>query len=397
MKIICPKCQYENQADSTRIVCARCATIIEVKQDQGMGPNSGAGIDSNGRRQTARLPFVGNVGNSQPLNNPAGNPAPAPSRDVYATRIGDDFDDVLDIPRQAPQSFPPVNEPAAAFEDVFAMPNYDAPTNFDFPPTEKKPTAPIEGFPTGSGRQRSTQDYGASAEPELMGWPVLPENSEEDQEPVAGYTSNRGALLARVGLIVVVFGLLSFLAYYVLVNKIGSRQEAFPDKETSAGNAGTAVPAATLPPVTDSNPGNKPPEAKPPATDSSNQPTANASQGSKPQDSAKQVPLPPITGPNGNSQSPKPVSQTGVLPAPQGGNLTLQVGSYNDQAQASERVSRLESLGAKARVVRADVGGKTWYRVQVGGFKSREEAVGYANKLKGQGAVQDFIVTTVSK
>lgn len=113
MKIICPKCQYENQADSTRIVCARCATIIEVKQDQGMGPNSGAGIDSNGRRQTARLPFVGNVGNSQPLNNPAGNPAPAPSRDVYATRIGDDFDDVLDIPRQAPQSFPPVNEPTA--------------------------------------------------------------------------------------------------------------------------------------------------------------------------------------------------------------------------------------------------------------------------------------------
>lgn len=230
-----------------------------------------------------------------------------------------------------------------------------------------------------------------------MGWPVLPENSEEDQEPVAGYTSNRGALLARVGLIVVVFGLLSFLAYYVLVNKIGSRQEAFPDKETSAGNAGTAVPAATLPPVTDSNPGNKPPEAKPPATDSSNQPTANASQGSKPQDSAKQVPLPPITGPNGNSQSPKPVSQTGVLPAPQGGNLTLQVGSYNDQAQASERVTRLESLGAKARVVKADVSGKTWYRVQVGGFKSREEAVGYANKLKGQGAVQDFIVTTVSK
>ncbi len=398
MKIICPKCQYENQADSSRIVCARCATIVEVKQDQGMGPNSGAGIDSNGRRQTARLPFVGNVGNSQPLNNPAANPLPTQSRDVYATRIGDDFDDVLDIPRQAPQSFPPVNEPAAAFEDVFAMPSYDSPTNFEFPPQEKKPTAPIEGFPTGSGRQRSTQDYAAAPEPELMGWPVLPENSEEDQEPVGAYTTNRGAMLARVGLIVVVFGLLGSLAYYVLFNKIGSRQESFPEKPTAPANSGAAAPAQTLPPVNDANPGSKPSETKPPEVNSSNQVTANTSQSSKSQDTGKPVPLSPtIAGPQGSSKPPKSVSEPGLPATPQGGNLTIQVGSFSDQAQASERVSRLESLGAKARVVKADVSGRTWYRVQVGGFKSREEATGYANKLKSLGAVQDFIVTAVAK
>ena len=152
MKIICPKCQYENQTDSTRVVCARCATIIEVNQDPGLG------VDSNGKRQTARLPFVGNMGNSQPLNPPPSGQTTNPNMDVYATRVGDDFDDVLDIPRQTQPSYQSGNEPTTAFEDVFAMPNYDAPTSYDFPPQEKKPTAPIEGFPRRSRVRRDPPD-----------------------------------------------------------------------------------------------------------------------------------------------------------------------------------------------------------------------------------------------
>jgi len=400
MKIICPKCQYENQADSSRIVCARCATIIEVKQDQGAGP--GAGVDANGRRQTARLPFVGNVGNSQPLTNPSGNQTPNPNRDVYATRVGDDFDDVLDIPRQTQPSFSPANEPVAAFEDVFAMPNYDAPTNYDFPPQEKKPTAPIEGFPTGTGRQRSTQDYGASPEPEFMGWPVLPENSEDDQEQIGGFSSNRGALLARVALVVVVFGLLSFLAYYFLGDRIANRQKEHPEAESNATVADNSKAAPTYPPVNPLGTESKPPEVKPPVPGNSkptepNQNAANASPSQAQTDSAKPVPISPIIGKSGPSQSPKSVPTAPLPAAPKGGSLTIQIASFSDQAQANDRVSRLQSLGAEARVVKADISGKTWYRVQVGGFKSREEASSYANKLKSQGAIQDFIITTVGK
>ena len=40
MRVICPKCQFENQADSSRVVCARCATIIEAKPDAGMSYDS---------------------------------------------------------------------------------------------------------------------------------------------------------------------------------------------------------------------------------------------------------------------------------------------------------------------------------------------------------------------
>lgn len=406
MKIICPKCQYENQADSSRIVCARCATIIEVKQDQGTG------VDSNGRRQTARLPFVGNVGNSQPLNNPlnnpASNPSSSPSQDVYATRVGDDFDDVLDIPRQTQPSYSSGNEPATAFEDVFAMPNYDSPANYDFPPQEKKPTAPIDGFPTGQGRQRSTQDYGAAPEPEFMGWPVLPENGDDDQEQVNSLSTNRGALLARVGLGVVVFGLLSFLAYYFLSDKIAKRQEGHPSgaasSETGAGKTGTAP---TYPPATVPSLENKQPEAKPSAPVSSKPADSTQQAESKPQiqtpsksnDAAKAVPIVPL--PAGKSEhivpKPAPPTKQSVPAAPGKGSLTIQVASFSDKAQADERVARLRQFNAEARVVQAEVNGKTWYRVQIGGFKSREEAANQASQLKGKGAIQDFIITTVGK
>jgi len=57
----------------------------------------------------------------------------------------------------------------------------------------------------------------------------------------------------------------------------------------------------------------------------------------------------------------------------------------------------LRQSKVEARIVQAEVGGKTWYRVQIGGFKSREEASKYANQLKSLGAVQDFIITTAAK
>ncbi len=399
MKVICPKCQFENQADSTRVVCARCATIIEVKQDLG------AGLEGNGKRQTARLPFVGNVGNSQPLNNPLTPPPANTGRDVYATRIGDDFDDVLDIPRQAQPSYQagpvgqmnqPGNEPTTAFEDVFAMPNYDTPQSYDFPPQEKKPTAPMEGFPTGPNRQRATQDYDETPEPEFMGWPVLPENADYENDQAGAMASNRSALFIRIGLGVLVFGLLSVAAYFLLGKKIGERQAEFNERVASSnGEANSTYPPATLPSIE-----SKPGETNPPATSASAEPVKPQDQTSAVANNAKPIDITPASGKTGHSPSPKPAPQTDqpVAAAPSNGNLTIQVASFNDQAQANERVNWLRSKGAEARAVKVEIPGKgTWYRVQIGGFKSREEAIGYANQLKSKNVLQDFIVTTVGK
>lgn len=389
MKVICPKCQFENQADSSRVVCARCATIIELKPDQGMG------AEANGKRQTARLPFVGNVGNSQPLTNPPTNP----NQDVYATRIGDDFDDVLDIPRQTQHS----SEPATKFEDVFAMPNYEAPAPaYDFKVQEKKqPTAPIEGFPTGSARQRSTQDYDEAPEPEFMGWPVLPENGDYEQDQASGFSANRGAYLLRIAVLVLVFGLLSALAYYLLADKISKRQNSFDNRVAENGqSAAPTYPPATVP-SPETNPlASKPPVTNPPPETSKSQDQAQSNPSASGQkDGSKVVEIAPMAGKSGHSSSPKPAPQTEApTTTPTQGNLTIQVASFNDQGQANERVSWFRSKDVEARSVRVDIPGRgTWHRVQIGGFKSREEAGSYASQLKSKGILQDFIITTIGK
>ncbi|MBP6821099.1 MAG: SPOR domain-containing protein [Acidobacteria bacterium] len=385
MKVICPKCQFENQADSSRVVCARCATIIEIKPDQG------AGLEANGKRQTARLPFVGNVGNSQPLPPPP----IAPNRDVYATRIGDDFDDVLDIPRQTQPTAPHSNEPTTKFEDVFAMPNYEATTTpYDLQQQEKKPTGPIEGFPTGTSKQRSTQDYEEVPEPEFMGWPVLPESNDYEQDQAGGFSANRGALLLRVSMVVLVFGLLSVLAYYLLYDKISSRQHGLNDRISS-----NTPNSAQLPPASVPSPEAGLPAAKPSVTN----PVSEAPKSTEPiqtnQSSGQKIDIVPVNGKSGHASSPKPAPAIETpVPASKQGSLTIQVASFNDQGQANERVNSLRSKGEDARSVKVDIPGKgTWYRVQIGGFKSREDAISHASQLKSKGILQDYIVTTIGK
>jgi cell division protein FtsN len=76
------------------------------------------------------------------------------------------------------------------------------------------------------------------------------------------------------------------------------------------------------------------------------------------------------------------------------GGFTLQVGSFNAQAEADERAGKLGSLGVRAYVVSVEIPKRgTWYRLFVGSFSSREEAGRYGAQLRGRGAVADFIVT----
>ncbi len=403
MKVICPKCQYENQADSTRVVCARCATII----DAGMDP--AAGLENNGRRQTARLPFAVKPGNSQTSNSqPSNNQQLNQSHDVYATRIGDEFDDVLDIPRPAQSSY----ESAPVFDDVFTTPGYDSTAAYDFS-TERKPTAPVDSFQTGSPSYRETQEYTASTEPEFMGWPVLPETSNEEEEEAGSFSAGRGGLLARIVLCALVFGGLVFGAYYFLGDMISKRKAdtLITDGQNSGNQAGGSVPATA--PSVDVKPAETKTQTVEPAKDDiskntitppvinpkpdNSQPSNTTATGAKPdKGDAKPVAIPPtMEGSKGHSTSPKPAPAPAT---PNKGNMTIQVASFNDQAQANERVGRLKSSGVDASVVRAEIPGKgTWYRVRIGRFGTRDEAMSYGSQLRSKNAIQDFIVTSVEK
>jgi cell division septation protein DedD len=401
MKVICPKCQFENQADSSRVVCARCATIVEVRLDQGNN-----GFDSNGKRHTARLPFAnGNsLSNSQPSNSQSfGQNKPA---DVYATRIGDEFDDVLDVPAQAQSNYSTTVEAVPMFEDVFSTQNPEPQSVYDFTSYEKTATTPIESFRTNTGRQRETQDYTEPSEQEFMGWPVLPENSADEDEVVG---TGRGGLFLRVGIIVGVFGFLCVLAYYFLGDFIAKRKVQDVAVATSGGPAATtgASNPATSPVSTGAPAGAQPatqgaPVVTPKPTDQT------ASQSAKPKEETRQVvTVPPVEGRAGHSQSqpnptPAPAARQEApssVPSSGGkGNWTIQVGSFKDQGEADARASRLNSAGGEARVVKAEIPGKgTWYRVQVGKSASREAAVAYGNQLKAKNLIADFIPTSIGK
>jgi hypothetical protein len=387
MKVTCPKCQFENQADSSRVVCARCATIIEVRMDQG--------FDSNGKRQTARLPFTsgGLSGGGQSLGGQRFSES-----DVYATRIGDDFDDVLDVPIQPQSGYQAVDEtpPVPVFEDVF-MPsqNQDQTSPYDFPPYDKASATPVDAYGNPSVRPRDPQDYIEPVEQEFVAWPVLPD-SQEEEEATAG--SGRGGLFLRIGLIVGLFGVVSFWAYYFL-------GDFFAKRRAAQGRTANPATVTSDPAVNSENPASQPTETQPP-------PVAKDDQ-TPPGNEQTPTEQPPLQPPKDRILQPPPVKSSVVRPTATAnaekppatraaettdrGNLTVQVGSFKDQGEADARAASLNAAtSGDFHVVQADIPGRgKWYRVQqVRGFSSREAALSYGNRLRARNLISDFIVTS---
>ena len=70
-----------------------------------------------------------------------------------------------------------------------------------------------------------------------------------------------------------------------------------------------------------------------------------------------------------------PVSKPGpVTPAPEGSHYTVHVASFKEMGRAGSETDYLEGKGYDAAVIAVDVSGKTWYRIYVGEFNTREEA-----------------------
>ncbi|HWS90329.1 MAG TPA: SPOR domain-containing protein [Pyrinomonadaceae bacterium] len=94
----------------------------------------------------------------------------------------------------------------------------------------------------------------------------------------------------------------------------------------------------------------------------------------------------------------KPRVETPAPAAEGGGNFTAQVGSFNSQSEANERVSSLRAAGFDARSVVAELPGRgTWYRVQVGRFADRGEAAKTVAALRAKGAASAALVVPVQK
>ncbi|MFN3698138.1 MAG: SPOR domain-containing protein [Pseudobdellovibrio sp.] len=74
---------------------------------------------------------------------------------------------------------------------------------------------------------------------------------------------------------------------------------------------------------------------------------------------------------------------------------TVQIGSYPEESEAQKVSDSLIARGYKANTVPADVKGKTWYRVQVGMFRTVAEAQDYKKELMEKNKLSSAIVQKI--
>ncbi|MFZ4793802.1 MAG: SPOR domain-containing protein [Blastocatellia bacterium] len=461
MKVICPKCQYENQCNSSQVFCARCATMIDVRSARESRPETQMGLDLTPSRPKARLPFAATPG-SQAGDEPYQNQGSVPirpvredrgRRDAYATRIGDDFEDLLEISppvlaRPRPETSPlldeklyetnttgwsgvdlPAGRPAAGNIGAGGGANVErgdyAGQRWESGEAGNSGTAYGASFRAGGG-SRETRDIsdfaamGAGQESsagagagngvrddvegpdEIMGWPVLTNSSNAEEDNEYEDITRRQGLLMRIVLGAAVFAGLIGGAYFFLGDLISKRQDQSEGMQVAGQTAsGTAVPVPTIGPTGAVPPASAAPVSTelPPAGDAAS--GVAALPGSAGQSQA--VDIPPMTGRAGYSEEakpllPEPLPAPVASPASTSGNWTIQVASYSDKGQAGARVAGLKSSNIPARLVTVQIPGKgTWYRVQIGGYDTREEGARQGNQLRSRGVIQDFIVTGISR
>jgi cell division protein FtsN len=80
-----------------------------------------------------------------------------------------------------------------------------------------------------------------------------------------------------------------------------------------------------------------------------------------------------------------------LRPAP-AGRFTLQIGSYPGFEEGRDQADSLEALGLKPHMRRAEVNGKTWYRLYVGGFNAKDAAEKAGARYVSQHLIEAYIV-----
>jgi cell division protein FtsN len=436
MIVICPKCQFENKAETTHVVCARCATLIETGSAQGTVSTPGWLTDELPPRIT------------RPMSNGPTSGA-APRRDPYATRIEPEADEVLDIPRvnngvfpvaeagslfddvlSAPPAASPVIEPVAttpAYDDLlsesfspqpaenlneyqqeeilsdqyatqFTEEYSPAPyTDSPFTRLEEEPAPVVSEQPSAipAGWPELTPQNGAPVQNRAwdasgQSWPLLPEDSfsaPTGQDGPLFSAPARGGMLTRVLLGILAFVALGALAWYFFGDRFAKQDQlaAKPNNPLTASNAppGAATGAANNAAV---KPGseNNAKTAGSPATSPGAKPAAAQTSPATAKSSPLPVPMNSTapTGPSGQSVSRNE------------GSLALQIGSFNNQNEATQKAAALKSAGIDVRVIKAEIPGRgTWHRLQAGRFTSNEEAARFASQLKARGLIKEFFVT----
>jgi len=149
--------------------------------------------------------------------------------------------------------------------------------------------------------------------------------------------------------------------------------------------ANAARPSATKPPEV-----TEPADAPVNATSSAvTKPAPAAAQSEAPATAtpaAEKSAAPSQEGEKAQAESPAPSDEMGA-------KFAVQVGSFNNQSEANERVSSLTAAGFDSRAVAVEIQGRgTWYRVQVGRLADRAEGAKTLASLRAKGAAGAIVV-----
>ena len=93
-----------------------------------------------------------------------------------------------------------------------------------------------------------------------------------------------------------------------------------------------------------------------------------------------------------SSLMPKPTT-----PKPTSIEYTVQVASYKTMDEAERHSQKLIDKGFPAFPVKTTINDQVWYRVSIGSFKNRKQAVQYQNDLKKQAVVTNSFVQKVQR
>lgn len=430
MKVICPKCQFENHAEAAHVVCARCATLIEINSAPGATASGDWPANDSGPRVTRPMSAM-----SAPTS-----PGSGQLRDPYATRIEPEPDDeVLDIPRISNGVYP-IADAGAVFDDVLSTSPAPAPQNVPVLQSWDEPlpsafqdevnplmTGTDDDFTSASGEvsysessfgrdetgfapsapaviwpdfpESAASESAGSSEAKQQDWPMLPEDSwhtDADNQGPLFSTPDSGRRVWLQGLMaLLVFVGLAAVAWYFLGDKLFKREQVAAKLNTRP-----ATTETTKPGVTSGNPaagataaGNETAKTEAATKTEPEKGTATA-----PETKTSATPLPVVVEKKAEpakNEEPAKVEPKGHSVSPGEGSLTLQVGSYKSQSEAEQRIAALRSAGINdARMVKVDLPGKgTWFRVQLERFTSREAATRRASTLRASRLISEFMVT----
>lgn len=93
-----------------------------------------------------------------------------------------------------------------------------------------------------------------------------------------------------------------------------------------------------------------------------------------------------------SSLPPKPST-----PKPTAIDYTVQVAAYKTIEEAERHSEKLIDKGFPAFPVKAMIKGKPWYRVSIGSFKTRKQAMKYEKELKKQAVVKSTFVQKIKR